>query len=226
MDVKKTLERLKIKYNDLNLYEEAFTHKSYLNENNDMKNSNERLEYLGDAVLSVVVADYLYAKTKMDEGKMSKCRSLIVCEASLSKIAKNLRLNDSIRLGNGQDPLRPALLEDILEALIAAIYLDKGLEYARKFILKIFKPTIKKAIKCDGNSDYKSHLQEMIKGRYPIVYSVISEEGEPHERIYMVSLTINDIELAVAKGSSKKKAEKRAAKKAIKIIEKNNNMFK
>ncbi len=226
MDVKSKLEVLGIKYNDLNLYDEAFTHKSYLNENKDMKRSSERLEYLGDAVLSVVVADYLYTKTDMDEGKMSKCRSLIVCESSLSKIAMGLGLNEAIRLGNGQDPLRPALLEDILEALIAAIYLDKGLEYARKFILKIFKSTIKKALKSDGNSDSKSHLQEMIKGKYPIVYSVISEEGEPHERVYMVSLTINDIELAVARGSSKKKAEKKAAKKAIKIIENNDKIFR
>lgn len=213
----KILEKLNIKPHNIEIYEQAFTHTSYANEEN--MESYERLEYLGDAVLELVMSEYLYLETDKDEGEMTKLRSHYVCEQALYEYSMALNLNEYLRLGHGEESsggkYRKAIVADIYEAFIGAIFLDQGIEKAKQFI----HDTAIKYIKNVGLNffdDYKSKLQELIQtDKRSLEYQIISEEGPPHDKSFTISVKIDDVIYGVGTAHSKKEAEQEAAKSAL-----------
>lgn len=200
---------------------EALTHSSYVN---GKHNSNERLEFLGDSVLSVVVSKYLFLSLDVPEGKLTKIRSKLVCEDSLYEFAKKIRLGENIKLGKGEENTggrdRRSILADAFEALIAAIYLDGGLEAAREFIMP-FMPsieTIKSGKLMFG--DYKTILQEIIQKNPEerVVYQISEEHGAAHNKTFTANVLLNGQVIGSGSGTSKKEAEQAAAKEAIKLM--------
>ncbi len=201
---------------------EALTHSSYSNENKNYK-FNERLEFLGDSVLSIVISDYLFKKeNELPEGELTKLRANIVCEESLSEVALEINLGNFLLLGKGEEATggreRISILADALEAVIAAIYLDGGIEEARKFIFKYMQKIIQDSIKGKIFRDYKTYLQEVLqsKGEQNIWYKLIDEKGPDHNKRFVMEVGINDSVLGVGEGKSKKDAEQVAAKNALK----------
>ena len=200
---------------------EALTHSSYSNENKNYP-FNERLEFLGDSVLSIVISDYLFKKeTKLPEGELTKIRANIVCEESLSEVSKNIHLGKYMLLGKGEEATggreRISILADALEAVIAAIYLDGGIKCAREFILTNMEKIINDSIKGKIFRDYKTCLQEVLQsnGENNIWYKLIEEKGPDHNKRFVMEVGINDTGLGVGEGKSKKDAEQVAAKCAL-----------
>ena len=200
---------------------EALTHCSYSNENKNYP-FNERLEFLGDSVLSIVISDYLFKKeTKLPEGELTKIRANIVCEESLSEVSKNIHLGKYMLLGKGEEATggreRISILADALEAVIAAIYLDGGIKCAREFILTNMEKIINDSIKGKIFRDYKTCLQEVLQsnGENNIWYKLIEEKGPDHNKRFVMEVGINDTVLGVGEGKSKKDAEQVAAKCAL-----------
>ncbi|WP_195939751.1 ribonuclease III [Romboutsia sp. 1001713B170131_170501_G6] len=202
---------------------EALTHSSYSNENKEY-DFNERLEFLGDSVLSIVVSEYLFKKERnLPEGELTKLRANIVCEESLSEAANEINLGIYMLLGKGEEATggrgRASILADAFEAVIAAIYLDGGLEPARVFILKYMEEIICDSRKGKIFRDYKTHLQEVLqgKGESNIWYRLVDEKGPDHNKRFIMEVGINERVLGVGEGKSKKEAEQIAAKKALKV---------
>ncbi|MFR9208908.1 MAG: ribonuclease III [Intestinibacter bartlettii] len=200
---------------------EALTHSSYSNENKNYP-FNERLEFLGDSVLSIVISDYLFKKeTKLPEGELTKIRANIVCEESLSEVSKNIHLGKYMLLGKGEEATggreRISILADALEAVIAAIYLDGGIKCAREFILTNMEKIINDSIKGKIFRDYKTCLQEVLQsnGENNIWYKLIEEKGPDHNKRFVMEVGINDTVLGIGEGKSKKDAEQVAAKCAL-----------
>jgi len=211
-------KRLSIKPKNLELYKTAFSHSSYVNEHK-VKSNYERLEFLGDAVLDLVMADYLYTHYKETEGEMTKVRANYVCENANFSYASDLGLQKYILVGNGElkDGPSPkkAIVADIFEALMGAIYLDLGYATARNVILKIVVPYIE-----DPNitffSDYKSSLQEYVQTEQKsLEYVVTKEEGPAHNKTFTTDVMIDNIVYGTGVGPSKKEAEQEAAKEAL-----------
>ena len=200
---------------------EALTHSSYSNENKNYP-FNERLEFLGDSVLSIVISDYLFKKeTKLPEGELTKIRANIVCEESLSEVSKNIHLGKYMLLGKGEEATggreRKSIHADALEADIAAIYLDGGIKCAREFILTNMEKIINDSIKGKIFRDYKTCLQEVLQsnGENNIWYKLIEEKGPDNNKRFVMEVGINDTVLVVGEGKSKKDAEQVAAKCAL-----------
>lgn len=192
----------------------ALTHTSYANEHNI--ESYERLEFLGDAVLELVISDYFYKNTNLSEGQMSKKRSMYVCEEALDAYAKDINLAKYIKVGNGMHNIVNAtIVADVFEAVIATIYLNNGLNKAKEFIYDIIIPKIE-----DNNiylSDYKSYLQELVQtNQKSVVYTVINEYGPSHDKTFEVEASVDGIIYGKGIGKSKKEAEQNAARDAIK----------
>ena len=209
-------KKLNIKPKDKSIYKTAFSHSSYANEHK-AKNDYERLEFLGDAVLDLVVADYLYSNHKDSEGEMTKVRASYVCENANYCYATGLNLQDYILLGNGESNsgLKKAIVADIFEALMGAIYIDLGYATVRKVILNVILPYINNP-DITFFSDYKSSLQEMVQTEQKsLEYNLIKEEGPAHNKTFTIEVIIDGIVYGTGKGSSKKEAEQEAAKKAI-----------
>ena len=213
---------LKIGYNfkNIELLKTAFTHTSYANERKI--SSNEKLEFLGDAILEFVVSDYLYANyKKLKEGEMTKVRATVVCEESLHQVALKYHFDDLLYLGKGEKISggnhKKAILADSVEAVIAAIFLDSGLEESKKFILENLKEAIEQASKSVGQKDYKTVLQEKLQkhGTVHIEYSIIKEEGPDHDKTFVAEVKCNGNQLAVGQGNTKKQAEMEAARVAL-----------
>lgn len=209
-------KRLKIEPKDKNLYKTAFSHSSYVNEHKQ-KNDYERLEFLGDAVLDLVIADYLYSNHKDTEGEMTKVRASYVCENADFFYATKLELQNYVLLGHGEqkEGIKKAIIADIFEALMGAIYIDLGYATARRVVLSIITPYIK-----DPNisffSDYKSSLQEIVQtSQKSVEYEVIKEEGPAHDKIFTVEAKIDGIVYGKGLGPSKKEAEQNAAKESL-----------
>ena len=211
-------EKLNIKPKDLRLYKSAFSHSSYVNEHK-VKNYYERLEFLGDAVLDLVVADYLYTHYKETEGEMTKVRASYVCENANYCYATGLGLSKYILVGHGEQKeggnFKKAIVADIFEALMGAIYIDLGFSTVRNVILKVIVPYIE-----DPNvtffSDYKSSLQEYVQTEQKsLEYRLINEEGPAHDKRFTVDVVIDDIVYGMGIGTSKKEAEQEAAKAAL-----------
>lgn len=211
------LEKLNIPYKNAKLYETALTHTSYANENNVV--SYERLEYLGDAVLELIVSDYLYRNTEYEEGKMTKYRSHYVCENANFEYSRLLGLNEYLKLGHGEEErggkYRKAIVADIFESFIGAMYLDLGFDEVKKFIYKHVIPLIEsKSI--DFFDDYKSILQELVQtDKKSLEYIVIDEQGPAHNKIFTVEVKIDNIVYGKGSAHSKKEAEQIAARDAL-----------
>ena len=211
------LKKIGIKPKNISLYETAFTQTSYANEND--KESYERLEFLGDAVLELLMSDYLYNKQKKSEGDMTKLRAHYVCETALYEYAKKLNLNKYLKLGKGEEESggrdRKAIVSDIFESLLGAIYLDQGLEKAREFFLENVIPHILNH-EVDFFDDYKSVLQEYVQtDKKSLEYKLINEEGPAHNKKFTFEVIIDGIVYGKGTGNSKKSAEQEAAKNAL-----------
>ena len=224
MKIEELEEELGIIFKDKKLLKKALTHTSYAYEMNI--ESNEKLEFLGDSILEFVTSEYLYGKyNSLKEGEMTKVRAAVVCEESLYKIAKKHNFSDFLFLGKSErvngGKKRPAILADSVEAVIAAIYLDKGLEEAKRFIIKNIEKEMDEATKHVGMKDYKTVLQErlQIHGNVEIKYSIIKEEGPDHDKRFTAEVECNNRVLARGEGKSKKAAEMQAAKVALQNLE-------
>jgi ribonuclease-3 len=200
---------------------EALTHSSYSNENKSYA-FNERLEFLGDSVLGIIISDYLFKnETELPEGELTKLRANIVCEESLSEVSKKIELGTHMLLGKGEEATggreRVSILADAVEAVIAAIYLDGGIESARKFVLTQMDEIIQDSIKGRIFRDYKAHLQEVIQsqGETNIIYDLVEEIGPDHNKKFVMQVKLNDEVLGTGEGKSKKEAEQSAAKQAL-----------
>ena len=212
---------------NLELVNEALTHPSYTyDSSNGLQNHNQRLEFLGDAVVGLAVAKYLFEKLPhKPEGELTKLRAAIVCEASLAYGAKSLRLGEYLLLGKGEETTgganRHSNLADCFEAFVAALYLSLGLAKVQKFILWALKPKIDDAV--NGKmGDYKTLLQEYIQ-RSPdneLGYKIIQEEGPDHKKTFLAAAFLNNQEIAQGSGHTKKAAEQQAAKKALSKLRK------
>ena len=210
-------ENYDIVFHDVNLLEQAFTHSSYVNEHRNMNISdNERLEFLGDAVLEIQVSDYLYHHyPNLPEGRLTRLRSAIVREESLSKFAKECHFDHYIMLGKGEENSggrdRAALLCDLFEAFLGALYLDQGYDVALRFIQKIEAGVFTREM------DHKTRLQEVLQksGDVTIDYRLVNEEGPAHERIFTIDVYADDRLIGSGQGKSKKLAEQDAAEKAL-----------
>ncbi len=214
----KILDELNIVPNNIHLYEKAFSHTSYANENNT--ESYERLEYLGDAVLELVISEYLYKNTEYEEGEMTKLRSGYVCENANFEYAMELGLNEYLKLGHGEEEnggrTRKAIVADIFESFIGAMFLDQGIETVKKFIYKVVIPKIEDK-RVDLFTDYKSVLQELVQtDRKSLVYEVVDESGPSHDKLFTIVVKIDDIIYGKGTAHSKKEAEQIAAQDALK----------
>lgn len=217
-------EKLGYKFKNIDLLKNALTHSSYANEVRGGYSSNERLEFLGDSVLSLVVSDYLYKQFKnLPEGELTKLRASLVCEKSLCSFSRELELGKFLNLGKGEDHNggreRDSILADAFEAVLAAIYLDGGMEAARRyvmnFVLRELKHTDDEVFK-----DYKTALQEIIQ-RNPeesVSYVLTSESGPDHDKSFTVEVRLNSNVIGCGTGKSKKQAEQRAAKQALQLM--------
>lgn len=212
-------------FKDKNLLQTALTHTSYAYEKKTT--SNEKLEFLGDSILEFLSSIYIYTNyPKLKEGEMTKVRAQVVCEASLYKIAKTHNFSDFLRLGKSERAMhgqvKPAIMADSVEAVIAAMYLDGGLEPVNKFIIENLKNEIKQASQNVGQKDYKTVLQEILQkhGEVHIEYKIIKESGPDHDKVFVSEVIYNGKILAKGEGKSKKNAEMDAAKHAIELIKK------
>ncbi len=220
------LDELRIQFQRTDLLKQAFTHSSHVNESRQSyKKDNERLEFLGDAVLELTISEYLYYHyPDMTEGEMTKFRANIVCEPSLVMFADDLKFGEYVLLGKGEEMTggrqRPALLADIFEAFVGALYLDQGLGAVRDFLGIYVFPRIKRGDFTQVN-DYKSQLQEWVQqdNTGTIHYSIIEEKGPAHDREFLSEVRVGDERYGIGIGRSKKEAEQKAAAAALKRLE-------
>ena len=225
MNFEKIEKEIGYEFKNKQLLETALTHTSYAYENK--KQSNEKLEFLGDSILEFVSSEYIYHNyPKLKEGEMTKVRASVVCEKSLHEIARMHNFSDFLNLGKSertsQKEVRPAITADSVEAVIAAIFLDGGLEHAKDFIIKNLAQPIENATKNIGQKDYKTVLQEVLQknGNADIEYLIIDEKGPDHEKVFTAEVKFNNKILATGEGKSKKQAEMEAAQKALENIKK------
>lgn len=220
-------EKLNYEFKDIKLLETALTHSSYANEHN-MKTTenNERLEFLGDAIVSLIVSRYLYKKyPHYPEGELTKIRASVVCESSLAFIAKQINLGDFLLLGKGEEATggreRESILGDASEALVGAVYMDSDFETTSRLLLDKFENDLVHAV-ARGSLfiDYKTDLQENLqkKKRVKIEYSVAKEEGPDHSKVFHINVLIDDNVVGKGSGRNKKEAEQMAAKEALLIL--------
>ena len=207
------LNKLNIKTENLELYKTAFTHTSYSNEH-DGAESYERLEFLGDAVLELIISDYLYNEKHLEEGVMTKMRSSYVCEEACATYSKELNFDKYILLGSGEVMANETILADVFESFIGATYLDQGFTFTQKIVLDIIVKYIKNKI--DFLHDYKSELQELVQTeKRSVIYEIIDEQGPAHNKIFTCQVKVDNLIMGIGKGSSKKSAEQEAAKEAL-----------
>lgn len=219
-------EEFEIVFSDKNLLDTAFTHTSYANEHRLLNIShNERLEFLGDAVLQLLISQYLFKKyPQKPEGDLSKMRSVIVREESLAGFSRQCGFDDYIRLGKGEEKSggrdRDTILGDLFEAFLGALLLDKGVDAVEKFLNQVMIPKVE-----EGNfervKDYKTTLQEFlqVEGDVSIEYRVISETGPAHAKMFEMAVYVNGREISTGIGKSKKLAEQTAAQSALQVFQ-------
>ncbi len=207
------LNKYNIQIHNEEIFIQALTHSSYANENNTL--SYERLEFLGDAVVELIVSDYIYKSTLLEEGGLSKLRASYVCEQALAKYALDMNLIKYIKVGKGQEgKVNNAIIADVFESVVAAIYLDSGINKAKDFIYQTIIPYIKDNTSFFG--DYKSELQELIQTtKKSLEYILISETGPAHDKCFEIEVVIDGIVFGKGSGKSKKEAEQNAALDAI-----------
>ena len=223
-------KQLQYSFKDLSLLDKALTHSSYRNRPDSSvqpySEINECLEFLGDSVLDFIISEYLYSQYKQwNEGKLSKYRAKIVCEQSLVLVAQRLSLWDVILVGNGENNgknMNPSIMADAIEALIAAVYMDGGLEETRQLVMRLLTQNIRDIRDNKILRDAKTDLQEMIQHHHdnPVIYELVGREGPQHNSIFKVQAVLNGRPIGFGEGRSKKEAEQAAALEAIKLLEK------
>ncbi|MBR3835269.1 MAG: ribonuclease III [Clostridia bacterium] len=221
-DLKELQKKLGYTFSDENLLIRALSHSSYVNENHSAGDSNERLEFLGDSVLGLITAENFYKNyTKLPEGELTKLRAATVCEKSLAGFAKQLDLGKYLLLGKGENLTggrnRPSIQADAFEAIIAAIYLDGGMDCARHFVLKYIDEAIRQH---QSFKDYKTMLQEVVQ-RNPgeiVEYVLVGETGPDHDKRFAVEVHLNSNVIGKGVGKSKKRAEQEAAREALELM--------
>ncbi|MBE7012649.1 MAG: ribonuclease III [Ruminococcaceae bacterium] len=226
MNLNELERKIRYTFKDRKLLTTALTHRSFLNESHGKsKESYDRLEFLGDAILEAVSSDYLYKNYPLiDEGKMSKIRAVVVCEAGLFAIAEKIGLGEYIFMSKGEEMSggknKPSILSDVTEAVFAAVYLDSDFDTAQRFILYHLEDSIKNAVKnSDNNPDYKSRLHEYATSHGDkLNYVVIREDGPEHEKVFTVAINYNGKQEVTAQGLGKKKAEQQAAMLMLKKL--------
>jgi len=215
-------ERIGYKFRDRSLLLNALCHASFCNERSDLAlRDNERLEFLGDAVLELAISDLLMNRfAQAEEGLLSRYRAALVDEAGLCQVAEAIRLGKYLLLGKGEELSggreKPSILADAMEALIGAIYIDGGFEQAKEVVIRLFSSRMENLGDRDTIYDFKSLLQEFTQQQYKTTptYRLVEEWGPPHEKVFRVSLSIKGAVVAHGEGKSKKEAEQRAAKAA------------
>jgi len=218
-------------FNDINLLDNALIHRSFVNENPSLScKNNERLEFLGDAVIGICISDILIKKfVDYTEGQLSKMRADVVNEYSLADLARKLTIGDYLLLGKGEENsggrTKTSILSNAFEAVTAAIYIDRGFENVYKFLKTIFEPLIEEGTSSLIYRDYKTALQEICQFRFRETpkYSLIREIGPDHDKVFEISLTIAGTITTTGAGKSKKEAEQRAAQKALDELARNQN---
>jgi len=208
-------------FRDKGLLSNALTHSSFANEHRDAGlTSNERLEFLGDSVLGLVVADHLYrTRPELPEGDLTRVRATLVCESSLVEVARRLDLGKHLKLGKGEDAgggrTRPSILADAVEAVLAAVYLDSGIGQARKLVRALILEH--EGEDAAAGRDYKTALQELVQRESGqlLTYRLIGEQGPDHAKLFTVEVDLNGTAVGVGEGHNKKEAEQAAAKAAI-----------
>jgi ribonuclease-3 len=220
--LKQLYETLGYEFKQTNLITTALTHSSFANEAKGNVQFNERLEFLGDSVLSLTVSDYLFRTyPELPEGVLTKLRAGVVSEVSLAQIARILSLGDYLRLGKGEENTggreRASVLADAMESVIGAMYLDSGLETAKEFVLKLLIPSIEILIAGKGHKDYKTDLQELLqsKSALEITYQIVNEEGPDHDKLFTAQVIHGNTVIGQGQGKSKKEAEQKAAQNAL-----------
>lgn len=216
-------ESLRYRFQDRRLLKEALTHKSFYHEHRDQASSyNERLEFLGDSVIGLVIVERLFhLEGRYSESVLAKMKSYLVCESVLAEIAGSLALQDYILLGKGEASSggreKKSILSDALEAVVGAVYLDGGYERTRTMVLDLFTNKIKDAVETGELHDYKTELQERTQslcGALP-EYRVVQQQGKEHKRVFTVAVYLEGQQLGLASGGRKKEAEALAAKEAL-----------
>ena len=217
-------KKLNHKFNNVELLKNALTHSSYANEVRAYYGSNERLEFLGDSILSIIVSEYIYKQfPRMPEGELTRLRASLVCEKSLCSFARELELGKYLLLGKGEDHNggreRDSILADAFEAVLAAIYLDAGMEKAREHVMNFVLREINDK-NDDGFKDYKTVLQEIIQQNpeESVTYILTGEEGPAHDKKFTVEVHLNSNVIGCGEGHSKKQAEQMAAKQALELM--------
>lgn len=220
-------DKIGYKFKDISLLETALTHSSYANEKHDPPcQSYERLEFLGDSILGIVTAEFLYRhEPQLPEGRMTRLRAELVCEGSLHKVALELGLGDYMRLSRGEEHTggrsRPSILADMVEAIIAAMYIDCGMDESRRFIMeRILKDA--EISETHRSADYKTELQELVQRRsnQRISYELVGEKGPDHCKTFTFRVCINGVSVGEGSGRTKKEAEQQAAGKALEAMRK------
>ena len=216
--------RLEYTFQDRGLLEHALTHSSYSNEHRTgAAGSNERLEFLGDSVLGMITADYLYRKhPDLPEGELTRIRAALVCEGSLHRVAEQLEQGRYLKLGTGEDAgggrKRPSILADAVEAVLAAVYLDGGLGSVRKIVTRFILD--REAAEVDAGRDFKTALQEVVQREsgQTLAYRLLHEEGPDHAKTFTVAVDLNGTQIGEGSGRSKKLAEQAAARAGLKTL--------
>ncbi len=221
------MQKLNLPYKDLNLINQAFLHSSLAHQTSSLQ-SNERLEFLGDSVLSMCVSEYLFLQLpQAPEGKLTKMRSYLVAEKMLAKLAKKIQLDTLLLLSWGEENSggrsRDANLADTFEAFLGALFLDNGFDVVKNFVLEMLKEEAEKVKNDDFIFDYKTEFQYMVQQKYKKCpeYRIAQEEGPPHQKTFVSELILNGRVLTKGMGFSKKKSEQEAAKKALDLLKRN-----
>lgn len=228
-ELQKFSRGINVKFNDFSLLELAFHHRSYSNENSRQKHvNNERLEFLGDSVLGMATATFLYEDMiENPEGDLAKIKSVVVSEKSLAPIARRIGIDKMLILGKGEEMSggrqKDAILADAVEAVIGAYYLDRGYEEAEKLVLELIVPEIKAVQQNKGQKDYKTLLQEYYQKKYKVcpVYELVKKTGPDHDRTFWVSVHLKDKVYGPCEGKNKKTAEQNAACLALQSVVEN-----
>jgi len=217
----KIARKLRMKKDDLSLLQQALTHKSYLGEVADLE-SNERLEFLGDSVLGMIVAEHLFARfSERQEGELAKAKAVAVSEPILAEAAKRIGLAPGLLLSTGEEMSggrdRTSILADAFEAVVAAVYLSEGLDAAGQLVLRALRPILEDIEREEHHRNYKSILQELSQSRYRKApkYVVVSESGAAHDKTFVVEARLDGVPLGRGTGKSKKQAEQAAALDAL-----------
>lgn len=220
-------KQINIRFKSCQLLNLAFCHRSYSNELGKYFDNNERLEFLGDSVLGIVVSEYLYCNlSDKKEGELAKIKSFVVSELVLAQIARNIRLDNFLLIGKGEEYSggrnKKAILADTMEAIIGAYYLDSGFKKAKQLVLKIIIPEINTVLQNKHQKDYKTLLQELVQKKYKTYpkYKTIKKSGPDHNRTFWIEVYINNENHGQGKGKNKKEAEQNAAEIAYKQLAK------